>query len=109
MMDTDRIKGTAKELGGKIEEAAGHLTGNDETRADGVARQIEGKGQNLYGQAKDGLRDTADMAGQAYDEGRRYVKRNSREVGENIGKHPLTSLLLAGVVGFLAGVVVRRS
>lgn len=71
-MDTDRIKGAAKEFGGKLEEAAGHVTGNQDIRAEGVARQIEGKGQNLYGQAKDGLRDAGDLAGQMYDEGRRY-------------------------------------
>ncbi|MFX4955870.1 CsbD family protein, partial [Acinetobacter baumannii] len=45
-MDTDRIKGAAKEFGGKLEEAAGHVTGNQDIRAEGVARQIEGKGQN---------------------------------------------------------------
>jgi uncharacterized protein YjbJ (UPF0337 family) len=108
-MDSDRIKGTAKELGGKVEEAAGRIVGHDETRADGVARQIEGKGQNLYGQAKDGLRDAADLTEQAYDEGRRYVKQGSREAGATIDKYPLTALLVAGAVGFCAGIVFRRS
>jgi len=108
-MDSDRIKGSAKELGGKIEETAGHVTGSDETRADGVARQIEGKGQNLYGQAKDGLRDTADLAEQAYGEGQRYAKRRANEVGAKIDTYPLSSLLIAGAVGFCAGIIFRRS
>lgn len=108
-MDSDRIKGSAKELGGKVEETAGHITGNDGTRAEGVARQIEGKGQNLYGQVKDGMRDTADLAEQTYDEGRRYVKRSSNEAGAAIDNYPLTSLVLAGIAGFFAGFVFHRS
>lgn len=108
-MDSDRIEGSAKEIGGKIQETFGRATGSSETRADGVARQIEGKGQDLYGQAKDGLRETADLAEQAYDEGRRYVKRSSGEVRAAIDHYPLTTLLAAGVVGFFAGIVFRRS
>jgi uncharacterized protein YjbJ (UPF0337 family) len=108
-MDSDRIKGSAKELGGKMEETAGHVMGNDEARADGVARQIEGKGQNLYGQAKDGLRDTANLAEQAYGEARHYVKRSPSEVGAKIDTYPLPSLLVAGAVGFFAGIIFRRS
>ena len=107
-MATDRIKGAAKECGGKLEEAAGHVTGNQDIRAEGVARQIEGKGQNLYGQAKDGLRDAGDLAGQMYDEGRRYARRGSRDVGEAVGSYPLASVLIAGTVGFLAGILISR-
>jgi uncharacterized protein YjbJ (UPF0337 family) len=107
-MDSDRIKGTAKEFGGKLEETVGHATGNQDTRAEGIARQIEGKGQNLYGQAKDGLRDAGDLAEKMYDEGRRYAKRGSRDVGQAVEQYPVASLLLAGAVGLLAGVLVSR-
>ena len=108
-MDSDRIEGSAKEVGGKIQETFGRLTGDPSTRADGVARQIEGKGQNLYGQGKDGLRDTADLAEQILDEGSRHVKQRSREIGGIVSNHPLQALLLAGATGFLAGILFRRN
>jgi uncharacterized protein YjbJ (UPF0337 family) len=107
-MNSDRIEGSAKEVGGKVQETFGHVTGDPEIRAGGVARQIEGKGQNLYGRGKDGLRDAADLAEQAFDEGSRHVKRGSREIGEKVGDHPLPALLLAGAVGFVAGILFRR-
>lgn len=107
-MDSDRIKGAAKDVGGRIEETFGHATGNQQTRAEGVARQIEGKGQNLYGQAKDGMRDAGDLAGKAYDEGSHYVKQTAQSAGDTVGRYPLSSLVLAGAVGFVAGMLFRR-
>lgn len=107
-MNSDRIEGAAKDIGGRIEEAVGRVTGSEQSRAEGVARQIAGKGQNLYGQAKDGIRDAGDLADAAYDEGSRYVRQTARSAGDTVGTYPLVSLLLAGAVGFIAGAMFRR-
>src|SRR5690349_1646102 len=61
-MDPDRIEGVAKDVAGKVTEIAGEAVGHEKTRADGVGLQIEGKAQNLYGQAKDGAREFGDRA-----------------------------------------------
>jgi len=57
MPDNDRIEGAAKNMGGKIKEAAGHVTGDEKLKAEGRADQVEGKVQNAVGGAKDSVRD----------------------------------------------------
>lgn len=59
-MDEDRIEGAAKNIGGKIKEGFGKLTGDTKTEAEGKAEQVEGKVQNTWGGAKDTVRDAAD-------------------------------------------------
>ena len=61
-MDTDRITGAAKEVGGKVQGAAGNLTGDHKTELEGRFQEASGKGQNTVGQAKDALRDVAGNA-----------------------------------------------
>jgi uncharacterized protein YjbJ (UPF0337 family) len=55
MSDHDRIEGAAKNLGGKIKETAGKVTGDEKLKAEGRAEQIEGKVQNAVGGLKDSL------------------------------------------------------
>lgn len=57
MADHDRIEGSAKNMGGKVKEAAGDLTGDEKLKAEGKADQMEGKVQNAVGGAKDAMRD----------------------------------------------------
>lgn len=56
-MDADRIKGSFKQFSGGVKEAAGKLTGDKKTEAEGKAEQTEGKIQNAVGSAKDTVRD----------------------------------------------------
>ncbi|GEM_PF-221413 len=44
MPDHDRIEGAAKNIGGKLKEAAGKLTGDEKLKAEGRADQVAGKG-----------------------------------------------------------------
>jgi len=57
MADHDRIEGAAKNIGGKIKETAGKVTGDEKLQADGKADQVSGKVQNAVGGAKDSVRD----------------------------------------------------
>jgi uncharacterized protein YjbJ (UPF0337 family) len=57
MPDHDRVEGAAKNIGGKIKEAAGKLTGDEKLKAEGRADQVAGKVQNAVGGLKDTLRD----------------------------------------------------
>ena len=59
MADHDRIESAAKNIGGKIKEGVGKLTGDTKLQAEGKADQVEGKVQNAVGGAKDSLRDKA--------------------------------------------------
>ena len=59
-MSEDRVYGTAKNLGGKVEEAAGRVAGDPKTQARGKFDQAAGAAQDLYGQASDAARGTAE-------------------------------------------------
>ena len=56
MPDHDRVEGAAKNIGGKIKEAAGQLAGDEKLKAEGRADQVAGKVQNAVGGLKDTLR-----------------------------------------------------
>ena len=53
-MNEHRVAGTAKNIGGKVQEGVGRVTGNAETELSGLANQVEGTIQDLYGQAREG-------------------------------------------------------
>ena len=57
MVDKDRVEGSAKNIGGKIKEGLGKLTGDTKTEAEGKMDQAEGKVQNTVGGIKDTVRD----------------------------------------------------
>jgi len=57
-MNEDQVKGTAKNIGGKVQEAAGKVTGSVATEAEGKGKQIEGKTQRAVGDAKEALKDS---------------------------------------------------
>jgi uncharacterized protein YjbJ (UPF0337 family) len=58
-MNEHEIKGKGKQAGGKAEELAGKVTGNEETEARGRGRQAEGKVQETAGSVMDKVRDFA--------------------------------------------------
>src|SRR5262249_18887021 len=58
-MDEDRIAGTARKLGGKIQEDVGRFASVTHTQTKGLANQTSGTVQDLHGQAADAARDTA--------------------------------------------------
>ena len=57
MPDQDRIEGAARNIGGKIKEGVGKITGDEKLKAEGRADQVEGKVQNTVGGVKDAIND----------------------------------------------------
>jgi uncharacterized protein YjbJ (UPF0337 family) len=55
-MNTDRIKGAAKQAKGAVKDTAGKLTGDTKLQAEGKADKIEGKVQSTAGGLKDKLK-----------------------------------------------------
>ncbi|MGH1571852.1 CsbD family protein [Methylobacterium sp. P31] len=111
MIDTDRITGAAKELGGKVQSAVGDLTGSKRDSVEGRVREASGQAENLYGQAKDTVRNVADdaygYAEDAYERGGHYLRRGTHEVRHQVAEYPLASLVIAGLVGFGLGLLVN--
>jgi uncharacterized protein YjbJ (UPF0337 family) len=60
MVDRDRVEGAAKNVGGKVKEAAGKLTGDEKLKREGQADQVTGKVQNTVGGLKDKVRENLD-------------------------------------------------
>ena len=88
-MDENRISGSARNLGGKVEEGVGRVTGDAKTQVEGRLNQVAGAAQDLYGQTADAARDTA----ATFDK----WLRNTIET------QPYTTALVAIGIGWLLG------
>lgn len=55
-MNSDKVKGAAKDTAGKVQSKTGELLGSHEQQAKGMAKQAEGKTQKKMGKAKDSLK-----------------------------------------------------
>ncbi|AVP57251.1 MULTISPECIES: CsbD family protein [Pulveribacter] len=56
-MNTDQIKGAAKEVAGKVQQKTGEVFNSPEQQVKGVAKQVEGGAQKSYGNAKEDIKD----------------------------------------------------
>jgi len=56
-MNTDQVKGKAKDIAGKVQQKVGEATGSAEQQVKGVARQVEGKVQKGVGDAAEAVKD----------------------------------------------------
>lgn len=61
-MNKDQVKGAAKEAAGRVQKAAGELTGSDKHRAEGEMKKNEGKAQKAVGDVKHGIKKATDEA-----------------------------------------------
>jgi uncharacterized protein YjbJ (UPF0337 family) len=58
-MNEDRVVGTARNVGGQLEEGFGRVTGDVKSQVEGKIKQATGAAQDLYGQARDAAGDAA--------------------------------------------------
>jgi uncharacterized protein YjbJ (UPF0337 family) len=100
-MNEDRISGTAKNLGGKVEEGIGRVIGDARTEIAGKTRQVEGQLQDLYGQA-------AETAAQAAQAVRETASDAEDFIRTTIEQRPYTAAAVALGIGFLIGRFARR-
>lgn len=61
-MDEHRVKGSAKNVGGKIKEGAGKALGDEKLRREGQTDQLKGRVENAWGGAKDEVRQEDDAS-----------------------------------------------
>jgi uncharacterized protein YjbJ (UPF0337 family) len=71
---SDRFEGTARELGGRVQEGVGNLTGDSKTQADGLYNQAAGQAQQALG-----------------------------ELGSVIKAQPIASVVIAVGIGYILG------
>jgi uncharacterized protein YjbJ (UPF0337 family) len=56
----DRLKATAKNIEGKVQEAVGNVTGDPGDKADGKAKQAEASAQHSVEDVKDSIKRIID-------------------------------------------------
>ena len=95
-MDENRLAGTARNLGGKVEEGYGRATGDAKAKVEGIANQAAGAVQDLYGQARDTAADAASAA-------RGSAASLEKWLRHTIETQPYTTALVAAGVGWLLG------
>lgn len=50
---SDRVEGTAREFGGRVQQAAGDMTGDSKTQGQGLYNQVSGQAQQATAQFSD--------------------------------------------------------
>ena len=78
-MDSDRIKGKADDVAGRVKRQVGEWTGDTETQAEGAAQQVKGKVENAWGKTKDAVRDATDKVKGHSDVDRDIEDGNKKE------------------------------
>ena len=59
-MNKDQVKESVKDIAEKIQEQVGKLTGDKEQQARGIGKQVAGKTQKKFGDAKEATKDAID-------------------------------------------------
>jgi uncharacterized protein YjbJ (UPF0337 family) len=95
-MNGDRVEGTVKNMGGKLEEGFGRATGDVKSQVEGTAKQAVGAAQDLYGQARE-------TAGDAAATVRRQAGSLEETIRENVETRPYTAVAIALAVGWFIG------
>jgi uncharacterized protein YjbJ (UPF0337 family) len=102
MTDNDRLSGSAKNIGGQVEEGFGRVTGDVKTELRGKGKQMEGTLQDVYGQAKETAADATEA-----------IRERASEAGDflrmTIEERPFTAVAIALGIGFLIGRLGRRA
>lgn len=80
-MNNDTLEGQTRDIGGRVKETTGTLTGDERMRTEGVADQVSGNAQKAVGAARDAV---APIINQAKDFAR---------------SRPMATAALVGVLG----------
>ena len=83
-MNKDTVAGKAKDIAGRAERQVGEWTGDKEAQVKGAAKQVEGKVQNAWGQAKDAVKkpSTTEEADKDRAEQEEIERKRDRAVNE---------------------------
>ena len=106
-MNEDRFDGTAKNLGGRVEEGLGRTAGDVKTATEGKIKQATGAAQDVYGQAKDAAGEAYGQAKDAVGDAARSVQEHAAPLEEflrnTIESRPYTSVAVALSLGWFIG------
>lgn len=84
------IKDRAASVAGEIEDAVGALAGDAKTQVEALASQANATAEHVYDEARDQVRGAA------------------ASVATSVQQQPLIALLVAGLIGCIAGYLLGR-
>jgi len=103
-MEENQFEGTARNIGGKIQQAAGDLTGDPKLKADGMADKAAGTAQKAFGEVKEAVREYGgDYGAQLLDQ----IEEAGDALAEQIDERPITALVIAAGIGFLLALATK--
>jgi uncharacterized protein YjbJ (UPF0337 family) len=106
-MNDDRFAGTAKNVGGRVEQGFGRATGDVKAEVEGKIKQATGAAQDVYGQAKDAAGEAYGQAKDAVGDAARSVQEHAAPLEEflrnAIESRPYTSVAVALGLGWFIG------
>ena len=92
-MNEDQFTGTARNLGGKIEDEFGKIIGDPQIRGEGIIDQVAGAAQHMYGDAKE-------LANTAYRQASPVVREGAERAISITRENTILAVLAAGAVGY---------
>lgn len=107
-MNSDRIEGAANDVAGQAQEGFGKLTGDREQQSEGLARQVAGRAQEAYGEARERAQEAYGEAREYAAHARDYAAHAGERVVRVVEQQPVTSLLIAGAIGYVLGLLTAR-
>ncbi len=124
MENTNALYSNWKQLKGKVKKQWGELTDNDVQAIDGNTDELIGRLISTYGYTKEyaqqaiehflsnnNLSESFTEIKKKFSEQSEEVKENfekySNELGELIKKSPLQSIMIAGAIGILSGLLLK--
>jgi len=100
-MDDDRVAGTVRSFGGKVQEGVGKVTGDTKTEVQGVMNQAAGAVQEAYGKTVDAAMEGAQTVKNATAAGHDFLKTFVEE-------NPHTAVAIAMGIGLFIGYTAHR-
>lgn len=110
-MNNEQIFGAAENVTGRLQDAAGALTGDPKTQAKGKLKQAAGTAKETYGHLKevaiDAVDKTKDSVHVAVDKTKEKALAGYTEVETFVHRKPGPALAIAAGVGLVLGLILR--
>jgi uncharacterized protein YjbJ (UPF0337 family) len=97
----DRLEGSVRNIGGKVQESIGRATSDVKTEAKGIMNQAAGAAEDAYGQAVDIAKESAQKVRDVAVEGHDFLKKFMDD-------NPHTTAAIALALGIFIGYAAHR-
>ncbi|QIB34728.1 hypothetical protein [Ancylobacter pratisalsi] len=105
-MSTNRITGTARQVGGRLRSVAGRAGHDAALRAEGAYEEALDAGSHVFGEARERAMAFAD---DTLESGQALYGRSMQALSRQASVHPLALVVAAGLTGAAIGWLLTSS